>query len=109
MQVSVSVPVAPDTNAEDSVHGYAVGGNLEKLGELLTEQPELVNSRDEFEYTPLHLATDRGHLEAVRLLLDKGADALLKDQDGDTSLEIATAAKHQAIAELLQEHLKRIG
>ncbi|CUA72433.1 hypothetical protein RSOLAG22IIIB_01102 [Rhizoctonia solani] len=106
MSVSVSVPVAPETNTEDSVHGYAVSGNLVKLGELLTTQPELVNSRDEFEYTPLHLATDRGHLEVVRLLLDRGADASLKDQDGDTSLEIATAAKHQAISELLRGHLK---
>ncbi|KAG8715687.1 Nuclear import receptor [Ceratobasidium sp. 423] len=105
MWVSVSVPVAPDTSTEDSVHGYAVSGNSDKLRELLAKQPELVNSRDEFEYTPLHLATDRGHLEVVRLLLDKGADVSLKDQDGDTSLEIATAAKHQAIAELLQEHL----
>ncbi|EUC67242.1 succinyl-CoA synthetase alpha chain, GDP-forming protein, putative [Rhizoctonia solani AG-3 Rhs1AP] len=109
MWASVSVPVAPDTNTENSMHGYAVSGNLENLGELLTKQPELVNSRDEFDYTPLHLATDRGHLEVVRLLLDKGADASLKDQDGDTSLEIATAAKHQAIAELLREHLKNMG
>ncbi|CAE6432524.1 unnamed protein product [Rhizoctonia solani] len=109
MWVSVSVPVAPDTSAEDSVHGYAVSGNIERLRDCLDKQPQLVNSRDEFEYTPLHLATDRGHLEVVRLLLDKGANPSLKDQDGDTSLEIATAAKHQAIVELLQEHLRRIG
>ncbi|CAE6474157.1 unnamed protein product [Rhizoctonia solani] len=108
MWVSVSVPVAPDASAEDSVHGYAVSGDLDKLRELLAKQPELVNSRDEFEYTPLHLATDRGHLEVVRLLLNKGADIYLKDQDGDTSLEIATAAKHQAIVELLREHVKSV-
>ncbi|KAJ1310194.1 hypothetical protein OPQ81_006938 [Rhizoctonia solani] len=109
MWVSVSVPVAPDTNAEESVHGYAVSGNLEKLGEILAKQPELVNSRDEFEYTPLHLATDRGHQDVVRLLLDKGADISLRDQDGDTSLEIARAANHQAILELLQERLRSTG
>ncbi|CEL52223.1 Acyl-CoA-binding domain-containing protein 1 OS=Arabidopsis thaliana GN=ACBP1 PE=1 SV=2 [Rhizoctonia solani AG-1 IB] len=109
MWVSVSVPVAPDTGGEDSVHGYAVSGNLERLRDYLDKQPEQLNSRDEFEYTPLHLATDRGHLEVVRFLLDKGADVTLKDQDGDTSLEIATAAKHQAIVELLQEHLRKAG
>ncbi|ELU44492.1 mRNA transport regulator [Rhizoctonia solani AG-1 IA] len=108
MWVSVSVPVAPDTSGENSVHGYAVNGNIERLREFLDKQPELVNSRDEFEYTPLHLATDRGHPEVVRLLLDRGADIALKDQDGDTSLEIAIAAKHQAIVEILQEHLRRI-
>ncbi|KAH7340458.1 ankyrin repeat-containing domain protein [Rhizoctonia solani] len=108
MWASVSVPVAPEASAEDSVHGYAVSGNLDKLRELLAKEPELVNSRDEFEYTPLHLATDRGHLDVVRLLLDKGADVSLKDQDGDTGLEIATAAKHQTIVELLREHLKSI-
>jgi hypothetical protein len=48
MWVSVSVPVAPDTGGEDSVHGYAVSGNLERLRDYLDKQPEQLNSRDEF-------------------------------------------------------------
>ncbi|KAF8610656.1 ankyrin [Ceratobasidium sp. AG-I] len=105
MGTSVSVPVGNDTaSVEDSVHGFAISGNIGGLEALLDEQPALVNARDEFEYTPLHLAADRGHLDVIRLLLSRGADTTLKDQDGDTGLEIAAVAKHEAIVQMLREH-----
>ncbi|QRW00381.1 acyl-CoA-binding protein [Ceratobasidium sp. AG-Ba] len=102
--VSVSVPEPANSEPENSVHGFAVNGDVLGLQLLLDADPSLVNDRDEFDYTPLHLAADRGHLNVVRLLLSKGADASLKDQDGDTALEIATVAKHVPIVQVLREH-----
>jgi hypothetical protein len=55
MGTSVSVPVVPDeASVEDSIHGYAVKGDLEKLQALLDDQPGLVNSRDEFVSAIVH-------------------------------------------------------
>ncbi|KAG9098147.1 hypothetical protein FS749_004550 [Ceratobasidium sp. UAMH 11750] len=102
--ISVSVPEPASSGLEESVHGFAVNGDALGLQLLLDGQPSLVNARDEFDYTPLHLAADRGHLNVVRLLLSRGADASLKDQDGDIALEIATVAKHDPIMQLLREH-----
>lgn len=49
MGASVSVPVGSDTTSvEDSVHGFAISGNVAGLEALLVEQPALVNTRDEF-------------------------------------------------------------
>lgn len=104
MGVSVSVPKPAAPGLENSVHGFAVNGNASGLRLLLDGDPSLVNARDEFEYTPLHLAADRGHLDIVRLLLSRGADVNLKDQDGDTALEIATVAKHDPIVQAIREH-----
>ncbi|KAG9127990.1 hypothetical protein FRC07_006584 [Ceratobasidium sp. 392] len=104
MGISVSVPEPASSGPEESVHGFAVNGDALGLQLLLDGQPSLVNARDEFEYTPLHLAADRGHSNVVRLLLSRGADASLKDQDGDTALEIATVAKHDTIVQVLREH-----
>ncbi|KAG8741606.1 hypothetical protein FRC12_015613 [Ceratobasidium sp. 428] len=104
MGISVSVPEPTSSEPEESVHGFAVNGDALGLQLLLDGKPSLVNARDEFEYTPLHLAADRGHLNVVRLLLSRGADTSLKDQDGDTALEIATVAKHDPIVQILREH-----
>jgi len=36
--------------------------------------------------TSLMVASDRGHLEAVKILLNKNADFTLEDNNGDTAL-----------------------
>ena len=44
---------------------------------------------DEFGRTPLWLACQDGHVDAARLLLDKGADVNRADKDGTTPLDKA--------------------
>lgn len=43
--------------------------------------------------TPLHFAAAQGHLQTVKLLLEKGADKTLKTKDGKTALDLAKQAQ----------------
>ncbi|KAF5860607.1 hypothetical protein ETB97_001311 [Aspergillus alliaceus] len=53
--------------------------------------------------TPLHISVTRGHLSAVRLLLDRGADPNAIDGEGSTVLHTAVRAGHHTIVrELLR-------
>ena len=48
-----------------------------------------MNSLDSCGQAPLHYAVSCGHEEVVRLLLDKGADASIKDEDDCAPLDLA--------------------
>ena len=80
----------------DTLHGFALAGESDKLLQFLEENPDAdLDTVDEFVspsacrahsemliymkgYTPLHLASDRGNANIILLLLEKGADATLK-------------------------------
>ena len=64
--------LGPD--GELNVFDAAAFGRRERLAELLSEQPELVNAFSSDGFTPLHLACFAGGAEAARLLVERGAD-----------------------------------
>jgi uncharacterized protein len=45
-----------------------------------------VNSKDESGYSPLTAAVSYSHVDLAKWLLDNGADANIRDEDGDTPL-----------------------
>ncbi|KAF0297437.1 E3 ubiquitin-protein ligase XB3 [Amphibalanus amphitrite] len=53
--------------------------------------------------TALHLAAEHGHLDNVRLLLESGADLLLKDHCGLTAMDLAERGDHADCMQLLRE------
>ncbi len=56
-----------------NVFEAAAFGDLDRLTELLAEDPELVGVMSGDGFTPLHLAAFFGQADAVRLLLARGA------------------------------------
>jgi ankyrin repeat protein len=93
-----------EAGAEIDVFAAAATGRVDDLRRAL-EHEAAVNARAYDGWTPLHLASFFGHLEAARILLDAGADADAVSQNalGNTPLHAATAGKHSPVALLLIE------
>lgn len=87
-------------------------GDLERVRELLDQDPTLANRVSEYvtyyigSGSPLKNAAARGHIEIVKLLLDRGADPNLPEEGiapHGHSLYSAVYNGHYEIAELLLE------
>ena len=79
---------------ELTVHEAAALGKSDRLRELLNEDPSRANEFGDDGFHPLGLACFFGHVDAARLLLERGADvnALSRNE------HIKTAAIHAAAA-----------
>ncbi len=81
-------------------------GNLERVRELIEEDPMIVNATEEGQCTPLHLAAVMGHKAVVEYLLEQGANIEAKNILDTTPLHWAAIQGHTAVVEYL---LKRRG
>ncbi|XP_078258845.1 ankyrin repeat domain-containing protein 49 [Rhinoraja longicauda] len=71
---------------------------------LLSENPGLVNVKDDDHYTPLHRAAYSGHIEVVRKLITQGADVHARTIDGWTPLHSACKWNNAEIASFLLQN-----
>ncbi|KAL7928822.1 hypothetical protein V8C35DRAFT_317137 [Trichoderma chlorosporum] len=62
-----------------------------------------VNSISKSGISPLFIASSRGHLEIVGILLKAGADPHLVDENGDTALMVARRNRHERVVEILEQ------
>jgi ankyrin repeat protein len=83
-------------------------GNLDRVRELLDTDPSLVNRMGKDRSgSPLVHAAGLGHLEVVRLLLERGADPNLPEEGNaphGRALYSAVYGRHFDVARLLLEH-----
>ncbi|KAI5124709.1 hypothetical protein M0805_004315 [Coniferiporia weirii] len=90
-----------------TLHGLAISGNIQELHAYFEANPNVdVNGYDEYGFTALHLACDRGNVAIVEILLRKGADVRAKDEDGLSAVDLAREANHEDIVALLEGHTK---
>lgn len=73
----------------EKLHGAIVQADMERVRQMLTENPLLVCAKDENGRTPLHLAAVEGNAEAARFLLSQGAEVEARDRWGLTPLFVA--------------------
>ena len=98
---------------ELNVHEAAALGRPERLQTLLDEDPTRANAFGDDGFHPLGLACFFGHVDAARLLLDRGADvnALSRNEHIQTAAIHASAASEgkgelirYELVELVLEH-----
>ena len=87
----------------DRFFNAAVAGEVPKLKEVLQAHPELLNDYSRDGWTALQLAAYFGHANAVRQLLDWGADAhaISHNYMANTAVHAAIAAKRTEVVPLL--------
>jgi uncharacterized protein len=72
-----------------------------QMAKVLLEHGAMVNATQMGGWTPLHEAAARGEVDLVSLLLQYGANATLKNDDGTTALDLARKNGHDLVAEML--------
>jgi hypothetical protein len=84
---------------------YAVLCGFSKLAKwLITTHAEDVNAKCYRGRTPLHVASQEGHVDAVRVLLDHGADVNSQDCVDWMPLHFASYGRNVKVVQLLLEH-----
>jgi uncharacterized protein len=82
------------------LHYAATSGNVALIGALL-EKHAYIDAESPNGTTPLMMAAMYGTPSAVKLLLEEGADPLLKNQLGMTAIDFAQKAVRQESADII--------
>jgi ankyrin repeat protein len=88
------------------LHYAATNGHLAVL-ELLLENHAYIDAASPNSSTPLMMAAHYGSIAAVKLLLDAGADPLLKNDLGLTAIDFAQRVNRRDAAELIASFVRR--
>jgi len=66
-----------------------------KMIKCLLEYDSPIDPTDKTKTTPLHLASQHGHAESVKLLIEKGADVNVRTADGFNCMDLAIDKSHK--------------
>lgn len=91
-----------------ALHYAAASGNND-IVQLLLEHFAYIDAESPNKTTPIMMAARSGHILTVKLLLEEGADATLKNDAGMTAIDFANKFNHKDIAEGLTHRLKKAG
>jgi len=87
------------------IHDAAEKGDLQRLSDLLSANPSLINTTDDMGCCPLRYAAMNGHERAVELLLKLGANVNTQDDvAGWTALHSAASEGYAETVKILLEH-----
>ncbi len=89
--------------SHEEIFKAAAEGSLAKVQELVEKDPELIKARDGEECSPLHRASEAGHIDIVKYLLSRGADIDSRNNANQSPLLYAAFRGKPAIVSLLLE------
>lgn len=76
-------------------------GDAKEIQNLLDKGHD-VDTRDSDDCTSLHWAADKGNVEIIRLLIQRGASLIAKDVDGMTPIEYAELSDQEEAKQLIK-------
>jgi ankyrin repeat protein len=79
----------PYDNNETIIIKAVKKGDLKKVKNLIQTEPNLINTRENYNQSLLHIATRSPNIEILQLLISKNADINIKDNENWTPLVIA--------------------
>jgi uncharacterized protein len=88
-------------------YAAAIGNN--DIVQLLLDKSAYIDAESPNKTTPIMMAAREGHIMTVKLLLDEGADATLKNDIGMTAIDFARVHNQKDIVEGLTYRLKKAG
>ncbi|XP_023667815.2 transient receptor potential cation channel, subfamily N, member 1 [Paramormyrops kingsleyae] len=109
MEYDANVTATTRGTGETPLHYCARVGNTGILKEILTnvklsQVQQAVNKLAKNGWTPLLLAAEMGHTEAVTILLENQARVDVFDEHGKAALHLAAEHGHKEIADILLSH-----
>ena len=105
--IDKKVPVNTKANTGRTALMYASSGPFPQTVQLLIDHKAEIDAVDNVEhFTALMFAASEGQLEVVKILLKAGADANLKDVDGDNAESFARQNGHVAVADFIKNNSK---
>ncbi|XP_046569715.1 poly [ADP-ribose] polymerase tankyrase-2-like [Haliotis rubra] len=90
-----------DLYGNSTLHWACEGGDVGTVELILSRDVVHVNCRGDWSRTPVMAAADRGRRDVVQLLLSRGADVSLVDEDGDSILHYACEGGDVGTVELI--------
>lgn len=98
----------PNQTGWTALHYAATVGNND-IVQLLLDRYAYIDAESPNRTTPIMMAARGGHILTVKLLLDEGADATLKNGAGMTAIDFARMGGFNDIVEGLTYRLKKAG
>ncbi len=98
----------PNRPGWTALHYAAAIGNNE-IVRLLLDKSAYIDAESPNKTTPIMMAARGGHILTVKLLLDEGADATLKNDLGMSAIDFAKKYEFNDIVEGLTYRLKKAG
>lgn len=94
-------PNSKDKQGRTLLWWSASAGRVPITNLLLKQECMELNESDNNGWTPLHVASSNGHVEVVKLLLDKRADFSVTNTNGRTPLHVTSSNEHVEVVKLL--------
>ena len=88
--------------AEPTLIYAAESGNVLALSPFTYEFD--INHRIGGDQTALMVSASNGRFDAVKMLIDDGADSAIRDRGNNTAADLASSAGHSVVASLLLHH-----